>query len=101
MIFNPFAVVASFLPSVRAAQVVALRWQRAAHAEPKIVEDLIVLGRVLAKQPAEYQDGQEIPKPIDPSRVLMDAGRRELALELLALTQINPATLANMIGDDT
>jgi hypothetical protein len=97
--FNPFAIVASFLPGPREAQTVSLRWQRAVQAEPMIIADIIMLGRVLAKQPAEFRDGVEVPTPIDPSRVLIDAGRRELALELLALCKIDQATLAKMIGE--
>ena len=97
--FDVFGILRSFLPDPRAAQVVSLRWQRAAHAEPQIVQDVIVMGRVLAKQPAEFENGQEVPAVIDPSRVLMDAGRRELALELLALCKVDAAALAALIGE--
>lgn len=62
------------------AAPVAGRWQRAARAEPNLMRDVIGMGFVLAMQPRS----EGVPE-ISPTQLAYDAGRRDLALEILAL----------------
>ncbi len=100
MIFDALTILRGMTPDARAAAALAARWQRALAAEPQLAADLLVLGQVLAKLPATYEAGAEVPAPVDPNRVMIDAGRRELALELLALMNVDPALVARMMESD-
>ncbi len=62
------------------AAPVAGRWRKAARIEPELMRDVIGMGFVLAMQPRI--DG--LPQ-IDSAQLAYDAGRRDLALEILAL----------------
>lgn len=100
MIWNRIALIASFIPSRRAAQAVAARWSAADERDPELARDLIRMGGVLAKQPARFAGGVEVVEPIDPIRLARAEGRRELALELLALMKVGAFELSDLMGDD-
>ncbi|MEM7317403.1 MAG: hypothetical protein AAF408_00125 [Pseudomonadota bacterium] len=68
----------------RAAAEVSRRWRRAFTAEPDLAEDVIRLGGLLVAQPVDMVDGYPQPAPIDPHRLAYEAGKRDLALLLLA-----------------
>jgi hypothetical protein len=84
----------------RTAGRVAVCWAEAAEREPRLVEHLIVLGGVLALAPRRYVAGVQQPDAIDPMRMARDAGRRELALELLALMNVTAPELRALMEDD-
>lgn len=74
-----------------------LRWTKAKEDDPAIMRDVIVLGGVLAMEPRSFDEfGQENPDPIDPVRLAVERGRRELALELMALMSVNAYELSKI-----
>lgn len=97
MIFDRLTIFRTLFPTRDAAGPVALRWTQAAGRSPELIEDVIRMGGVLAKAPARYVEGVEAVDPIDPIRLARDQGRREMALELLALMTINGAQLADLL----
>lgn len=100
MIQHRISAILAAIPHRRAAVAVARRWRAAAAGEPALVEDLIRIGGVLAKQPAEYAAGRERLVPIDPVRLARNEGRRELAVELLAMMHVTPAELQTLMEND-
>lgn len=102
MIFDRLAILKRLFPSARAAQDVAWRWQRAAATEPELVQDIIRMGGILAQRTRSFDaDGVEILMPIDPCRLAEENGRREFALELMAMMQIDPYTLSQLTEDNS
>lgn len=63
-------------------------WKRAASDHPALVPDLIRQGGVLQTQPVQMQGGVPELAPLDPQRLAYEAGRRDLALQLLAAAGI-------------
>ena len=101
MIFDRLPILKRIFPTPVAAQSVAERWQRAAQTEPGLVEDVIRMGGILAQRTRLYDDGVEVLTPIDPYRLAEENGRREFALELLAMMQIDPFTLSQLTEDNS
>ena len=98
MIFDPRALLAGFFGrNDGAAADVARRWRRAFSAEPELASDLIRQGGLLTAQPVEMVDGWPQPAPLDPSRLAYEAGRRDLALLLLAQGGISIHDLNQMM----
>ena len=86
----------------RAAQRLASRWSAVAEEQPALVQDVIRLGGVLAEEPKRFdEEGYEVLDPIDPYRMAIERGRRELALELLALMSINGAELQQLMEQNS
>lgn len=83
----------------REAEDASGRWQRALR-EPGLTEDLIDLGGLLQLQAYDRTDGQPAVAPIDPLKLAYEAGRRDLALQLLALAKFTPETLRSKMEDD-
>lgn len=71
----------------------ARRWSRARNAQPELLADLIRLGGIMAAQPT--QDGEVLP--LDPNRLLYEAGRRDFALQLAALMALSPMELNDLM----
>lgn len=88
-IFNPISVLLARFRDKKFALDVAKRWRAAFHDEPELMGDIIRIGGVLSGDPAVFEKGVEVIKPIDPIRQAKDAGRRAMALELLALMNVN------------
>lgn len=101
MIFARIPILQMMFPEKRASAAVAARWSRAATKDPELAADVIRLGGILDKQTEEYRDGVVVPNPIDPIRMAKEAGRREFAVEMLALMQITPEELRNLTEYDT
>lgn len=75
--------LATILPrfaSAQAARVLARRWTDAQRRDPALAQDIIRLGGVLSPTGA----------PLDAARLAYEAGRRDLAQELLALMTLSP-----------
>lgn len=80
----------------RAVSARSARWQAAALREPRLAEDLIVLGRLLAMA-AQDDDGRFNQTP---EQLAHEAGRRDMALEVLALMRLTPWQLHQMTESD-
>jgi hypothetical protein len=91
------AFLRSYTPSTKDAGEVALRWTRAFRAEPELAADLVRIGGVASTIPARFVEGVEQPDPIDPLRLAYEAGRRDLALKLLAAGNIGQYQLNQLL----
>lgn len=94
MIWNRLAVFSTLFPgsALQQARSSARRWRRAFADEPALAEDLIRLGGVLVMTP---------PNPAGPSveQLAYEAGRRDFALQLLAMGGLSPWQLNQMMGE--
>lgn len=94
-IWDRLSIIRGFVPF--AARAVALRqarrWSLAAREDSRLAVDLIVLGGIMTAQPATLQDGWPSPALPDPQRLAYEAGRRDLALQLLSLMSLTPTEL--------
>lgn len=97
MIFDKITILRQLSPNWRAGQRLAMRWMAAAEREPELVNDVIRMGGILAQRPKTFADGVEVLDPIDPIRLAVDRGRAELAQDLLALMNINPFELQQIM----
>ncbi|RIA01343.1 MULTISPECIES: hypothetical protein [Cereibacter] len=95
MIWNPLTILVGFFPSAarREAAACSKRWQAAAARDPRLTLDIIRMGGVLDLQPVRLVDGYPEPEPIDPQRLAYEAGRRDFAMQLLALAHLTPDDL--------
>lgn len=87
--FDRWSVLRSAVPSRTAAAESGTAWASARNAHPRLAEDVLRLGGVLAMQPATYVDGIASADPVDPHRLAYEAGRRDLAVQLLTLMGIS------------
>ncbi len=99
MIWNPLTLLRAITPDRHRANVMAARWQGAVSRDPRLVEDVIALGRIMESLPVDLDTGDAVRAPVDPTHVLIDQGRREMALEMLALMNVDRADLALMMRD--
>lgn len=100
MILDRFSIFRAMFPfsgGRRVAGELASRWRRAFVRDPDLAGDLIGLGRVLALRPALFDDGAEVPEPIDPVRLAYEQGRRDMAVQLLALMGVTDTELAKLM----
>ena len=68
------------------------RWRRAVAADPALTEDLIRFGGVLALTPP-----REGPPNVE--QLAYEAGRRDLALQLLSIAGLSPYQLNQMMDE--
>lgn len=102
---NKLGRLASFLWSAgvlhrlggRAAAV--WRWKKAFDADPRLANDVARLGGVFAIPARRWEQGVEMPDPIDPIRMAKEQGRREMALEILALMKVGDHELTDMMEE--
>lgn len=95
MRFNRLGILAYAIPGRARARLrasLALRWSRAAQADRQLVGDLIALGGVVSQ--TARVDG--LPET-DPQRLAYEAGRRDLALELIALSGVTIEEINTMM----
>lgn len=83
----------------RAAGEHAALWRRVAAQFPAIRQDLITQGGLLTGQDVVMQDGLPTPAPLDPYRLAYQAGRRDLALQLLSAASLDTDTLNHLITE--
>ncbi|SFI60658.1 hypothetical protein [Albimonas pacifica] len=74
----------------------AARWGRACTAEPRLAADVLALGGVLALGPRDQTGAPELA----PEHLAYEAGRRELALELVALMGLTPFELREQMMEE-
>lgn len=93
MIWNPASILRVRFGGKAAARQVSARWQRAKARDPELIGDLIRLGGVMELPTVDMSEG--IAEVVDktPYQLGVEAGRRALALELLALAKIDPTEL--------
>ena len=101
MIFDKWSLLRILSPDPNAAGRLASRWAAAAEGEPALVSDIIRMGGVLAQGAREFEDGVEKPLPLDPYRMAEEKGRREFALELLALMSFSPHDLRQLMEQNS
>lgn len=97
MIFDRLTVLRAMFPGAlrRVAPAVSRRWREAQAREPDLAADLIGMGAVLAMQP-RGADGVML----DREGLAYEAGRRDLALEVLALMGVGPDELIKLMEMD-
>jgi hypothetical protein len=77
----------------RQAGKFAKRWQTAHRYEPALAADLIDLGGVLTLQPMTFDGGAVERATVDPAQLAYEAGRRDMALTLLAAMGVSTKEL--------
>lgn len=77
----------------RQAGKLAKRWQMAQRYEPMLATDLIDLGGVLTLQPMNFDGGVVNRANVDPAHLAYEAGRRDMALTLLAAMGVSTKEL--------
>lgn len=99
-LFDRLGIIRALFPAKSVASDVAVRWVRAVRAEPELIGDVIRLGAVLTLQPDTYDNGMPIGAPIDPTRLAYEAGRRDLATQILALMGLTHTELQSLMEED-
>lgn len=78
----------------------AKRWRKAAHTQPELRNDLLRMGGILTMPPVDAVDGVPFDVPQSPQQVDREAGRRMLALQLLALMGLTVDELNSLMETD-
>lgn len=99
-IFDRIGLLRALIPAKSGAADLAARWSRAQARDPELARDLIRLGGVLTTQPSTYDGGVPLPEPIDPMRLAYEAGRRDLAVQLLGAMTTTPFELSSMMEEN-
>lgn len=80
----------------RAVSARAARWSRAQATDPRLAADVLALGGVLSLGPREPSGAIDLA----PELLAYEAGRRELALELVALMGLTPFELREQMMEE-
>ncbi len=101
MIWDRLSILQGFVPYGARAEAArqAYRWTEAAKADSRLCLDLLQLGNILVAQSADIADGWPTPVLPDPAQLAYAAGRRDLALQLLALMNLTPLQLQAMMKE--
>lgn len=94
------SIFRAMFPGRAAAYDVAKRWRVAFDRQPELATDIITLGRVLTLRPGLYENGIEVPEPIDPTRLAYEQGQRDMAVKLLALGGVTTHELSKLMERD-
>ena len=95
MIWDKIPFLRALFPQRGAAGEVSKRWFDARTRDPELAADLIRLGGVLTAQPV----GPSGPEPVEPAILAYEAGRRDLALSLLAMMNLTVFELNQFMED--
>lgn len=96
MIWDKIAFLRVLFPDKAAAGEVTKRWFMARSLEPELAADLIRMGGVLVAQPK--LDGEVVSR--DAFQLAYEAGRRDLALDLIAMMQLQVFELNSLMEDN-
>lgn len=96
MIWDKLSFLQVMFPTRKAASDVTRRWHRARRDQPELPLDLIRLGGVLTAQ--TLVDGEMVPP--DPIKLAYEAGRRDLALQLLSMMNLTMYELNSLMEDN-
>lgn len=99
-LFDRFGLMATLFPARAQAAKAAARWSRAAARDPELVADLIRLSGILGLTPDDYEAGVPMGAPVDPVRLAIERGRRDMARQLLALMSVTPFQLQKLMEDE-
>lgn len=102
MIWHRLSLVRTLFPghAKAEARATARRWQKAVATQPELRADLIRMGGLLTGQPHRLIDGLPEAEPMEPSRLAYLAGRRDLALQLLALAGLSYHEMSLLMEND-
>lgn len=89
----PLPILRVAFPTAAQARETAERWRRAVRREQQLARDLIALGGLLELPDVTLADGVAVVEDRSPYQLGVAAGRRALALELLALAKIDETDL--------
>lgn len=92
-VWSPASILAARFGARRRAAEFAERWRRAFARDAALKQDLIRLGGILELPTVDLTEGVPAIEDKTPFQLGCEAGRRALALELLALGQIDPNEL--------
>lgn len=87
-LFHSLSVLKARFPVLSGATKPARRWQAARDHDPALARDIIRIGGLLTLSAQRFSRGREVLDPLCPIRMARDAGRRDLAIELLALMDV-------------
>jgi hypothetical protein len=95
MIWQPITLLRALFAgdSLDPVRPVAQRWRQAARLDPLLIDDLIVFGEVLGTTPISLQDGLPQPMVKPATDLAYEKGRRDMALQLMALMMVTPDQL--------
>lgn len=101
MIWHPVTLLQAIFPFGERLEMArkSRRWRAAVQADSNLAVDLIQLGGVLTGQPARLSDGWPTPALPDPATLAYAAGRRDMALQLLALANLSPFKLQSLMKE--
>jgi hypothetical protein len=101
-LWRPLTVLAAFFPAdaKRVVAARARRWSKVAREDSRLVEDLIDMGGILTGQPAMLENGWPTPALPDAKDRDYQLGRRDMALQLLALMNLTPTQLHSLVKED-
>lgn len=97
--FERLATLATLFARPKDARPVAKRWQKAAALCPELRDDLVQMSGLLALQPSYRQDGVPQLEQLDAQRLAYEAGRRDLALQLLAMMNLSISELNTLMEE--
>jgi hypothetical protein len=100
MIWNRLTVLRALFPRRAQAIEVARRWSKVARDDGRLQQDIIRLGGVLQMQAVTLQDGIPELDQLDPHRLAYEAGRRDFAVQLLALMGTSFEDMNTLMEDD-
>lgn len=101
MIWNPVTLLQAVFPFGNRLDMArkSRRWRAVIQADSNLAVDLIQLGGVLVGQPTRLSDGWPTPALPDPTLLAYEAGRRDMALQLLALANLSPSKLQSLMKE--
>jgi len=79
---------------------IARRWGKAVATQPELRSDLIRMGGVLSIEPRQIIAGVPEVEAIDPLKQAYEAGRRDFALQLLALSGLTHDDMNILMEND-
>lgn len=95
MIWNRLAV-ALRRANLRPQRAMAQRWAAADQRDPQLARDLVRLGRVVVLSPVDGADRLALSA----EQMAYEAGRRDMALELLAMMSLSPDDIRTLMEHD-
>jgi hypothetical protein len=100
MIWDRNIILRTLFPTRAAATPVARRWRAAAAKDRALPADMIRMGGVLTLQPVRLVDGFPEVEPLDPLRLAYEAGRRDFAMQILALMDLSIDDMNTLMEDN-
>lgn len=102
MIWDRLSILQAIFPASQKAELArkVRRWHGIAKDDTRLVIDVIELGGILTGQPALVANGWPTPVLPDPQTLAYAAGRRDMALQILALMNLTPSETQALMKED-